>query len=119
MKKIQNLFLLKKTFINPRIISKSGDLWVFNEGCLSIPDVREDVIRESIVEIEYLDENFNSCNEKFDGLNARVILHEYDHIEGRLFTDMISPLRKRMVKGKLKDISNGKFEPNYKMKILR
>jgi len=110
---------VKKTFINPRIISKSGDLWVFNEGCLSIPDVREDVIRESIVEIEYLDENFNSCNEKFDGLNARVILHEYDHIEGRLFTDMISPLRKRMVKGKLKDISNGKFEPNYKMKVLR
>ena len=114
-----NFIPIKKTFINPKVTSKTGELWVFNEGCLSIPDVREDVIRESIVEIEFFDENFKKCNETFDGLNARVILHEYDHIEGKLFIDKISPLRKRMVRGKLKDISNGKFEPNDKMKVLK
>ena len=72
-----------------------------------------------VVTLEYYDENFIKNTDSFSGLNARVILHEYDHIQGKLFTDMISPLRKRMVKGKLKDISNGKFEPNYKMKVLR
>ena len=106
----------KKVFINPKIISKTGELWAFNEGCLSIPEVREDVKRLSCIEIEYYDENFNKKLETFDGMNARVILHEYDHIEGVLFVDKISSLRKRMIKGKLKDIVNGNLNVNYNIR---
>ena len=109
----------KKTFINPKIISAKGEIWSFNEGCLSIPEVREDVSRKSVIEIEYYDKDFKKHIETYDGLNARVILHEYDHIEGVLFTDKISPLRKRMIKGRLKDVSIGKFEPQYKMRITK
>ena len=108
--------ICKNVFINPKIISKSGDLWAFNEGCLSIPEVREDVKRYSNIEIEYYDENFNKKLETFDGINARVILHEYDHIEGILFVDKVSPLRKRMIKGKLKDIVNGNLNANYNIR---
>tara|TARA_Y100000385_G_scaffold280048_1_gene330554 strand:+ start:31 stop:588 length:558 start_codon:yes stop_codon:yes gene_type:complete len=110
---------IKKIFINPKILSKSGDVWSFNEGCLSIPDVREDVKRVSDVKLEYCDENFEIIIESFSGLNARVILHEYDHIEGVLFVDKITPLRKRMIKGKLKNIKNGDFSPQYSMRASR
>ena len=110
---------IKKVFINPKILLKSGDIWSFNEGCLSIPDVREDVKRVSEVTLEYYDENFIKNIESFSGLNARVILHEYDHIDGVLFIDKITPLRKRMIKGKLKNIKNGDFSPQYSMRASR
>mgnify|MGYP006111699981 CR=1 FL=1 len=111
--------ICKKVFINPRILSSNGNYWIFNEGCLSIPDIREDIKRFSDITIEYFDENFNKKTEDFSGLNARVILHEYDHIEGVLFIDKISPLRKRMIKGKLLDISNGKFDTQYNIRAVR
>ncbi len=107
----------KKVFINPEIIEETGKIWSFNEGCLSIPDVREDIDREEKIIINYLDENFEEREEEFTGLKARVIQHEYDHIEGVLFTDYLSPLRKRILKGKLNNISKGKVSVNYKMKF--
>ena len=110
---------IKKVFINAEIINESGEEWVFNEGCLSIPEIREDILRKSNITIQYFDENFEKHTESFDGLTARVIQHEYDHTKGILFTDKISPLRKRMIKGKLVDISNGKIKPSYKMKVLK
>lgn len=109
--------IVKQAFINARIIEETGEEWVFNEGCLSIPDVREDVSRKSTVTIEYMDENFKKHTTTFDGLTARVIQHEYDHIDGILFTDKISALRKRMIKGKLIDISKGKVNVAYKMRF--
>ncbi len=109
----------KKVFINPKILSVSGDSWSFNEGCLSIPDVREDVKRLSDIVIEYFDDNFNKVTEEFSGLNARVILHEFDHVEGVLFIDKISPLRKRMIKGKLSDIMNGEFNAQYNIRVIK
>lgn len=107
----------KKVFINPEIIAESGEIWTFNEGCLSIPDVREDVDREERLVLRYFDRDFNEHEEEFTGLKARVIQHEYDHIEGILFTDHLSPLRKRVLKGKLGNISKGKVSVNYKMKF--
>jgi len=109
----------KKIFINPKITSITGESWSFSEGCLSIPEVREDVKRLSEITIEYFDKDFNKHTETYDGLNARVILHEYDHIEGILFVDKISPLRKRMIKGKLKDISNGTLNANYLIRSFK
>ena len=109
----------KKIFINPKITSITGESWSFSEGCLSIPEVREDVKRLSEITIEYFDKGFNKHTEIYDGLNARVILHEYDHIEGILFVDKISPLRKRMIKGKLKDISNGTLNANYLIRSFK
>ena len=109
----------KKIFINPKITSITGESWSFSEGCLSIPEVREDVKRLSEITIEYYDKDFNKHTETYDGLNARVILHEYDHIEGILFVDKISPLRKRMIKGKLKDISNGTLNANYLIRSFK
>lgn len=110
-------FPLKKVFINAKILNEEGESWLFNEGCLSIPDVREDVNRKPKITIEYYDENFNKHIDTFSGLTARVIQHEYDHIEGVLFIDKISTLRKRMIKGKLKDITNGKVKVNYLMRF--
>ncbi len=104
-------------FINAKIIEEEGKEWVFNEGCLSIPKIREDVLRKPKVRIQYYDENFIFFDETFEGLIARVIQHEYDHIEGKLFTDKISPLRKRLLKGKLTDISKGKVQIGYKMRF--
>ena len=109
----------KKIFINPKITSITGESWSFSEGCLSIPEVREDVKRLSEITIEYFDKDFNKHTKIYDGLNARVILHEYDHIEGILFVDKISPLRKRMIKGKLKDISNGTLNANYLIRSFK
>ena len=108
---------LRKVFINPKIVAEEGEDWAFNEGCLSIPEVREDVFRKQQITIEYQDENFNSFREVYEGLAARVIQHEYDHIEGVLFTDKLSSLKKRLIKGKLANISKGKIQADYKMKF--
>ena len=108
----------KRTFINAKMLNEEGEEWCFNEGCLSIPDVREDVYRHEKITIEYCDENFNKKTEVFDGLVARVIQHEYDHIEGILFTDLISSLKKQLIKKKLQNIMEGKTRPDYKMKFL-
>lgn len=107
----------KQTFINAKILLEDGEEWVFNEGCLSIPDVREDVCRNERITIEYYDEAFNKKTEVFDGLIARVIQHEYDHIEGILFTDKISTLKKTLIKKKLQNIMDGKAFPDYRMKF--
>src|SRR5690606_11116113 len=107
----------KKVFINPEIIEESGKEWKFNEGCLSIPEIREDVSRKPEVLLSYYDENWNHFEEKFDGLAARVIQHEYDHIEGKLFTDRISGLRKTLLKSKLDSIAKGSVKVGYKMKF--
>lgn len=106
---------VKSVFINAHIISLDGEPWVYNEGCLSIPKIREDVSRAETVVMEYLDENFESHTRTFNGITARVILHEYDHIEGKLFIDYLKPLRKKMLQGKLNDISKGKVKVDYKM----
>lgn len=108
----------KRTFINAKIIKEEGEEWAFNEGCLSIPDVREDVYRKERVTIEYCEEDFVMKTEVFDGLVARVIQHEYDHIEGILFTDKISSLKKRLIKGKLKNIMEGKTFQEYRMRFF-
>ena len=107
----------KKVFINARIIEESGDEWAFNEGCLSIPDVREDVFRQPNIVMEYYDKNFKKHTENFSGIVARIIQHEYDHIEGILFTDKLSPLKKRLIKSKLANISKGKVGVDYRMKF--
>ena len=107
---------LKKVFINPEII-ETGNKWSFNEGCLSIPDIREEIYRKEKIEIKYFDENFILRKEKFSGLAARIIQHEFDHIEGVLFTDRLSSLKKKMLNGKLVDISKGKVKVNYLMKF--
>ena len=108
---------IKKVFINATILEEQGEPWIFNEGCLSIPDIREDIKRKSIITIKYQDENFVWHTDTYDGLTARVIQHEYDHIEGVLFTDKISPLRKRMIKGRLEKISKGRIDVAYRMKF--
>ncbi|MCD2260836.1 peptide deformylase [Psychroserpens luteolus] len=107
----------QRTFINAEILEEEGDEWAFNEGCLSIPDVREDVFRKPKVTIKYQDENFKEHTEVFDGLIARVVQHEYDHIEGILFTDKLSSLKKRLIKGKLTNISKGKIKVDYRMRF--
>lgn len=106
---------VKKVFINAQIIEESGEEWAYNEGCLSIPKVREDVLRKKVVVISYQDENFVAHTETFEGITARVIQHEYDHIEGKLFIDHITPLQKRLLKKKLDDISSGKVRVDYRM----
>ncbi|UCG28668.1 MAG: peptide deformylase [Bacteroidales bacterium] len=104
----------KSAFINPAIVERTGEREPFNEGCLSIPNIREDVVRESRIRIQYYDEDFNFHDESYDGVLSRIIQHEYDHLEGILFTDLIPPIRKRLLKGKLNAISRGKFDANYK-----
>lgn len=104
----------KRVFINPKIIEKDGELVPMNEGCLSIPNIREEVKRESHIRVQYYDENWEFHDETFEGYKARVFLHEYDHLDGILFVEKINPLRKRLIKGKLNDISKGKFEADYK-----
>ena len=113
----EKLRLFKQTFINAKILKEEGEEWSFNEGCLSIPDVREDVYRKEQITIEYFDENFNKKTEVYDGLIARVIQHEYDHIEGILFTDKIAMLKKTLIKKKLQNIMDGKARPDYRMKF--
>lgn len=106
----------KKAFINPEILELSGDEWAYNEGCLSLPDIREDVMRPAIVKVRYYDENFQMYEDVYDGLKARIFQHEYDHIEGKLFIDRINPIRRRMISGKLRAMTKGKVNPKYKIK---
>ena len=109
----------KKIFINPVIIDEKGDEWSFEEGCLSIPNIREGVLRQKQITIQYHDENFNKHTDSFDGLLARVIQHEYDHIEGILFTDKLSSFKKQLLKKKLLKISSGKLSFDYDMKYFK
>ncbi len=109
----------KKIFINPVIIDEKGDEWSFEEGCLSIPNIREGVLRQKQITIQYHDENFNKHTDSFDGLLARVIQHEYDHIEGVLFTDKLSSFKKQLLKKKLLKISSGKLTFDYEMKYFK
>jgi len=107
----------KQVFINAKILEEEGSEWTFNEGCLSIPDVREDVSRKPKITVEYFDENFAKHTKVFYGIIARVIQHEYDHIEGVLFTDKLSSLKKRLIKGKLAKISKGDINVDYRMRF--
>ena len=109
----------KKIFINPVIIDEKGGEWSFEEGCLSIPNIREGVLRQKQITIQYHDENFNKHTDSFDGLLARVIQHEYDHIEGVLFTDKLSSFKKQLLKKKLLKISSGKLSFDYEMKYFK
>lgn len=111
------LSTFKKVFINAKITKEEGTEWAFTEGCLSIPNIREDVSRNETITIEYLDENFKAYKETIGGLAARVIQHEYDHIEGILFTDKLSSLKKRLLKRKLENITKGLVDVDYKMKF--
>ncbi len=111
------LSTFKRVFVNAKIVEETGDEWAFNEGCLSIPDVREDVFRQETVTIEYLDENFKKQKETVSGIAARIIQHEYDHIEGILFTDKLSPIKKRLIKSRLANISKGKVKVDYRMRF--
>ncbi len=108
---------IKKAFINPQILEKFGDEWVMNEGCLSLPEIREDVQRPESIRIKYMDEDFNEYDETYSGFNSRVIQHEYDHLDGILFVDYLNPLRKRILKTKLTAISKGKVIPKYRIKV--
>lgn len=118
-KELEEIKHFKKIFINARLKKEIGEEWKFNEGCLSIPKIREDVLRKPTIEIEYQDENFLKHTEIYEGVIARIIQHEYDHIEGILFTDKISPLKRKLISGKLNDISNGKINTNYKIRVYR
>lgn len=106
---------IKKVFINAHKVEETGEPWAYNEGCLSIPKVREDVMRQPKVKMRYMDENFQEHEEEFDGITARVIQHEYDHIEGKLFIDYLPMLKRRLIKKKLDDISAGKIRTDYRM----
>lgn len=107
----------KKVFINPEIIEITGEEWILNEGCLSLPEIREDVKRPDVVRIKYYDENFVEHDEVFNGFSGRIIQHEYDHLEGILFIDYLTPLRKRLLKSKLRSIALGKVNPHYRIKV--
>lgn len=110
---------IRKIFINPKVIELSGKEWPYNEGCLSIPKIREDVFRPEAVLIEYLDSTFQPKKELYTGLTARIIQHEYDHLEGKLFIDYLKPLRKKMLQSKINDISKGKVRVDYKMSFSK
>lgn len=110
---------IKQVFINAHIKALNGKEWAYNEGCLSIPKIREDVTRHEEVTLEYVDENFEPHTKTFNGITARVILHEYDHIEGKLFIDYLKPLKRKLLKGKLDDITKGKIKVDYKMTFAK
>jgi len=114
----KKISIFKKIFINPKIVWSSNTLNNFNEGCLSIPDVTEDITRENEIEIHFQDQNFENQILKLDGLCARVVQHEFDHIEGVLFTDKLSSFKKKLLKGKLNNISKGKINSDYLMTFL-
>ncbi len=110
---------VKKVFINARLQELAGSEWSYNEGCLSIPKIREDITRPQEVTLTYLDEEFNPHTETFTGITSRVIQHEYDHTEGKLFIDYMKPLRRKLLMGKLNDISKGKIKTDYKMSFAK
>jgi peptide deformylase len=107
----------KKVFINPEIIEEDGDDWGFEEGCLSIPGIRAEVMRPEVIRIRYVDLDGNEYDEEYDGMAARIIQHEYDHLEGKLFTDYLSPLKRQLIKKKLADITKGKVDVDYRMRF--
>ncbi len=107
----------KKVFINPTLLEETGTPWDFEEGCLSIPNIREKVSRKENLKIRYYDENWNLKEEDYDGMKARIIQHEYDHLEGKMFVDYLTPLKKRLLKGKLSDISKGKVDTEYRIVV--
>ncbi len=110
---------LRQAFVNPEIIEKEGEPWIFEEGCLSIPGLREEITRKPVVHVRYYDENWELHKKTFDGMIARIIQHEYDHIEGILFTDHLTSFKKRLLKGKLTNISKGKTDTEYRIKLPR
>ena len=107
----------KKVMINAHIIEETGAEWAFNEGCLSVPDIREDILRKPKIRIQYCDENFNQFEKEFDGVAARIIQHEYDHLEGILFVERLAPLKKMLLKRRLTDITKGNIKVDYRMKF--
>lgn len=109
---------IKQVFINAHIEELNGEEWPYNEGCLSIPKIREDIYRPESVTLRFMDQQFKEHTKTFNGLSARVILHEYDHIEGKLFIDYLSPLKRKLMKGKLNDITKGKIKVDYKMQFF-
>lgn len=109
---------IKKVFINAEMIEEEGELWAYEEGCLSIPHIRADVERQKRIKIKYYDESFNEYIEDFDGINARVVQHEYDHIEGKLFTEKLKPLKKKMLNRKLDQIKKGKVKADYRLRFV-
>ncbi|MEP7233643.1 MAG: peptide deformylase [Ginsengibacter sp.] len=109
----------KGVFINAKIKSVNGEEWSYNEGCLSIPKIREDILRREKVNLTFLDENFETHTKAFSGVTARVILHEYDHVDGKLFIDYLKPLKKSLLKRKLADISKGKISVDYRMSFVK
>lgn len=109
----------RRTFINAQIYERTGSDSVFNEGCLSLPGIREDITRKSVIKMKYYDENFNFHDETFEGLQARVIQHEYDHTDGKLFIDHVNPLKRKLLKRRLNDISKGIVDIEYKIKIVK
>jgi len=113
----EELLNFNRVFINAKITKEEGEPWTFNEGCLSVPGVNEDVVRKPIVTIEYVDENFKKHTEILTGLKARVVQHEYDHIEGIVFTERLSSFKKRLIKRKLENISKGNIDVSYRMKF--
>lgn len=109
---------IKKAFINAEMLEEDGEFWSYEEGCLSIPDIRANVERQKRIKIKYYDEDFNEFIEEYDGINARVIQHEYDHIEGKLFTEKLKPLKKKMIKRKLEQIRKGKVKADYRLRFV-
>ena len=109
----------KAVFINANILETSGNDWLYNEGCLSIPKIREDILRKQFVTIQYQDVNFETHTETFNGITARVILHEYDHIDGKLFIDYLKPLKRKLLKRKLDDITKGRIDVDYRMTFVK
>jgi peptide deformylase len=105
----------KKAFINPVMLEELGEAWEYEEGCLSIPNIREKIERKERLRIRYYDQSWKQCEEEFDGMKARIIQHEYDHLEGKMFVDYLTPLKKRLLKGKLSDISKGKVDTEYRI----
>lgn len=119
MEEVEEGVGLKQVFINPEMLDEQGESWSFEEGCLSIPGIREDVSRKPTIRIKYFDENWEPHEREFGGLQARIIQHEYDHIEGILFTDYISSFKKRLIKSRLTKISRGETDAEYRVKVPR
>lgn len=115
----QEMTDFKKAFVNPEMIEELGTPWEYEEGCLSIPNIREKISRKEKLKIRYYDEDWNLHEEEYEGIKARIIQHEYDHIEGKLFIDYLTPLKKKLLKGKLTDISKGKVDTEYRIKVNR
>ncbi|MCU0352279.1 MAG: peptide deformylase [Cytophagales bacterium] len=115
----ETLKTFKKVFVNPTVMEETGDAWAFEEGCLSIPGIRADVNRPPKVTVRYFDEDWNEHTDTYDGLAARIIQHEYDHLEGVLFVDKISAMKKRLIQSKLTDISRGKARADYRLRFAK